>query len=345
MKKIFLNAIFCFITSFIVMLFWWIEDTFGKITIEQIIFHITTPMKGSENSLFISCILVVLGIPFLISIFYVIYHYLKNKWNFSTFLPYVKKYNIIFFALIFCIVASIPFFVPTVSPTKFYQANNTNPIENNTILYITHDFLKEKQMTLQQLLSSNVHYIQLELYTLPSNEIVVLPTKEQLKLIQEKNDCSIADLGNIILLKDIAPYFEKNKNLILFTRMTPYFTDCLLLWNQFPFASQCIIETFNIYSYQFMTKANFKYFSVPFNTLAYKKDVRRLFRQHVHIISCPESMLNDSYYRPILQELHHRGMTIFVYPELNAKETTIKNSKDYGIFFDGIYSFTMPKNS
>jgi len=343
LKKKILGAILCFITSFLVMLFWWIEDTFGKITIEQIIFHITVPMKGSENSLFISFILVVLGIPFLVSIAYLIYHYLKNRCNFSTFIPYLQKYNIIFFVLLFCSVVSIPFFVPTISPTKFYQTNKNNPIENNTILYITHDLLKEKQMTLQELLDRNVHYIQLDLFTLPSQEIVILPTQEQLKLIQEKEDCCIADLGDIISLKELCPYFEKKKDLILFTKMTPYFTDCLLLWNQFPFASQCIIETFNIYSYQFMTKSNFKYFVVPFNTLAYKKDVRRLFRQHVQIISCPESMLNDTYYRPILQELHHRGMTIFVYPEPNTKES--HHSKDYGFIFDGIFSSTMQKNS
>ncbi|MBR3628323.1 MAG: hypothetical protein IKN42_05720, partial [Elusimicrobia bacterium] len=287
----------------------WIFKNFGNITIEQILFTLSLPLKGTsgslikdfiDNILFSSlkysiCIILVLFIiydikysnkTFLNRLYKPLTFIFSKLVHITNFLKNKKKIINIFIILVFLILISLQIFnfIFPIKRNKFYYSNK-QVINENCLIAHACGQIDDKTDTnsLEAIIKSinnGYKFIEIDLCLTKDNEIVAMHDfKKFNKMTNTTNDFynvkeikkqKIYNKYTPLTAEDINQIFTTNKDLFL---VTDKIEDYDILLKNFKFTDRMIVEVFSIDDYKKALKKGILYPALCFCSNDLIKDI------------------------------------------------------------------------
>ncbi len=327
----YLKVIFCLFFScllFVLSLFIfnlsnWLHRCFGNLTIEQILFFISTPLEGINPNTSLSFKFDLIYKPIIIFLFLFAFlnvlFYIKNI--FKKYINLLNKHvlKIVFcFAILFFIIIYISLNAYKIQATKFY--NSQTDIKSGLIAHaggeIDYKLYTNSLEAIQKSIDWGYKYIELDLQVSEDGKIIAYHDIERYKnMISDENIQGIylKDFNNKKLYSEYTPVDEEkiknllnqNLNLVL---VTDKLEDFSKLNRLLKYKERLIVEVFSYEKYNEALKEGFLYPALNIKT---KQQVRQILRKNIKIITLDYKLFikNEIYFR----FLHRMGVTIMVF--------------------------------
>ncbi len=350
------------LSLFVILLPDWIYKNFGNITIEQILFTLSLPLKGTSGELVNSFVKKLLAPSFicsssLILIFLIIYNikYFNNlilnkiykllTFAFKGLIPIYKKYtnsktakNFTKYSLIsivvflFILLPVINFILPA-KQNKFYYSNKQIINENCLIAHACGQ-IDGKNYTnsleaITQSIEKGYKFIEIDLCITNDNEIVAMHDLGHFVYITGNKNLD-NNFQDIIKQKIYGKYtpltVEKINELFNKDKNLILVTDKIsnfdILLNNFNFTDRMIVEVFSLKKYKEALRKGILY---PALCIGRKEDFKVVIKENIRMVTTSIDFLKQN--TDIFKYFHKKGVVIMVYgtPEIND-EQILKNN-------------------
>lgn len=336
LKKIFfILSLFLLISfsSFIIIFQYWIYRKFGKITIEQILFILSSPHKEINTDILFWAFKLTFSLIFIFLFIYDIKYlnrFVLNKIYKSLIFIFKKcknskatkriiKYILILVAIFFFILLpSINFIVPN-RQNKFYYSNKQVINEKCLIAHacgqIDGNNYTNSLEAITKSIENGYKFIEIDLCLTKDNEIVAMhdfemfnkmtKTDSTLSSLQEIKNQKIYNKYTPLTAKEINHIFNMHEDLILVTDKINNF-DVLL--DNFKFTKRLIVEVFSMKDYKKALKKGILYPALYFHSMS---QIRDIVKYDVQMVTTDIDFFNK--HKNIFEYLHKKGIVVMVF--------------------------------
>ncbi len=336
------------LTCLVIFLPNWIYKNFGEITIEQILFTLFLPLKGTSSALVKSFIKELLTPSFILSsslilIFLIIYDikYLNNliskhiyksiififkglisiykKYTNSKTAKKITKYLLISITVFFFILLPIINFILPTKQNKFYNSNK-HVINENCLVAHACGQIDGKSYTnsleaITQSIEKGYKFIEIDLCLTKNNEIVAMHDFKMFNnMTNTDNTLSTAqEIKKQKIHNKYTPLTAEEINQVFDTHkdlvlVTDKIRDYDILLDNFKFTDRMIVEVFSMRDYNKALKKGILYPALCFCSENLLKDI---IGDNVRMVTTYVDFFNE--HKNIFKYLHKKGVVIMVF--------------------------------